>query len=104
MSKYNPAYSDSGEHTKNPMKSDEKYYAQVVNANVRFCFCFFFLCYNTLIGSLWLVILQIKKYNDNSFSYQFYISFNCFFHLWQKRKNKSMKTYISIRQFLYASK
>lgn len=33
MSKYNPAYSDSGENTKNPMKSDEKYYAQVVNAN-----------------------------------------------------------------------
>lgn len=33
MSKYNPAYSDSGENTKDPMKSDEKYYAQVVNAN-----------------------------------------------------------------------
>lgn len=94
MSKYNPAYSDSGENTKDPMKSDEKYYAQVVNANVRFL-SGFFLCYNTLIISLWLEILQIIKYNDNSFSYQFYISFNCFFfHLWQKknRKNKSMKT------------
>ncbi|XP_065937522.1 uncharacterized protein [Magallana gigas] len=33
MSKYNPAYSDSGENTKDPMKLDEKYYAQVVNAN-----------------------------------------------------------------------
>lgn len=84
MSKYNPAYSDSGENTKDPMKSDEKYYAQVVNANVRFLSVF--LCYNTLISSLWLEILQIIKYNDNSFSYQFYISFNCFFfHLWQKK-------------------
>lgn len=42
MSKYNPAYSDSGENTKDPMKSDEKYYAQVVNANVRFLSVFFY--------------------------------------------------------------
>lgn len=79
MSIYNPAYSDGGENTKDLMKSDEKYYAQVVNANVRF-FWGFFLCYNTLISSLWLEILQIIKYNDNFSSYQFYISFNCFFH------------------------
>lgn len=94
MSKYNPAYSDNGENTKDPMKSDEKYYAQVVNANVRFL-SVFFLCYNTLISSLWLEILQIIKYNDNSFSYQFYISFNWFFFIYGKkknRKNKSIKT------------
>lgn len=33
MSKYNPAYSDSGESTKDPMKPDEKYYTQIVNTN-----------------------------------------------------------------------
>lgn len=83
MSVYNPAYSDGSENTKDLMKSDEKYYAQVVNANVRFL-GFFFLCYNTLISSLWLEILQIIKYNDNFSSYQFYISFNCFFSLMAK--------------------
>lgn len=33
MSKYNPAYSGSGESTKNPMKPDDKYYTQIVNTN-----------------------------------------------------------------------
>lgn len=36
MSKYNPAYSGSGESTKNPMKPDDKYYTQIVNTNVRY--------------------------------------------------------------------
>lgn len=31
MSKYNPAYSDSVESTKDPMQPDEKYYTEVVN-------------------------------------------------------------------------
>lgn len=48
MSKYNPAYSDSGESTKDPMKPDEKYYTQVVtsNTNVRFLFCFLYTIIN----------------------------------------------------------
>lgn len=43
MSKYNPAYSDSVESTKDPMQPDEKYYTEVVNTKVCFCFVFYIL-------------------------------------------------------------